>query len=91
MGVACPLVLSLPPGAQGDNLHPTRRSVFLYWGSGPGQSNDWRTGPFPSAGGQDHLLEQEQGASLEQQSASKAGECSFSLKLTIFLKLYDYI
>ena len=30
-------------------------------------------------------------ASLEQQSASKAGECSFSLKLTIFPKLYDYI
>ena len=61
VGVASPLVLSLPPGAQGDNLHPTRRSVFLYWGSGPGQSNDWRTGPSPSAGGQDHLLEQEQG------------------------------
>ena len=47
---------------------------------------DWRTVPSPSAGGQDHLLEQEQGASLDQQSASKAGECSFSLKLTNFPK-----
>ena len=59
---------------------------LLYRGTGPGQSRDRRTGPSPSAGGQDHLLEQEQGASLDQQSASKAGECSFSLKLTNFPK-----
>ena len=60
---------------------------LLYRGSGPGQTKDFedravsfcrRSGPPARA--------RTKVASLEQQSASKAGECSFSLKLTIFPK-----
>ena len=38
---------------------------------------DWRTVPSPSAGGQDHLLEQEQVRIFGSAECFKTGECSF--------------
>ena len=85
------LVLSLPPGAQGDGLHPTRRSVFSVLVFRPWVSMIGGQCLLFLQGVRTTCLSKNKVAYLEQQCVSKAGECSFSLKLTIFPKLYDDI
>ena len=94
VGVASPLVLNLPPGVQGDNIHPTRRSVSTVPGVRPWANKEiFRTGLPLLAGDQEPPARaRTKVASLEQQSSSKAGECPFSLKIDNISKvLYDNI